>query len=338
MFFFFLFSSSIALDGPLSLSRTRHFCSLDLAFSVRDRLLFIKASGAPRASRSREQKNPEEAMSTAEDVDAAGGAGGGDAPPPPSLPPPPPADLHALARSGDARAIARLLASGSASVDPNARDALARTPLALAAWGGHPRAVAALLVGGASAHLAAKDDVAPLHFAAQRGQAECARLLIEEGNAGVNCRTRKGMTALHFACKRGDAATARVLLAARGVDASIRDAGGKTAEDLLPPPAAADAGESGSSSSGRDEIAAMIAAHVERKGLKAAERERKREEKQRARKRSAQEGEGEEGGEKQEGGGSDQQPRAKAAKVSLAHLGDEGEDGEEEDEEEEDGE
>ena len=118
---------------------------------------------------------------------------------------------------------------------------------------------------------------------------------------------------------------ARVLLAARGADASIRDASGRTAEELLP----ADGGEA------REEILGMIAALAEKRELRAAEKERKREEKRGERKRRQEEeeeegdGRGAGGGGGEEGGGAGAQPKAKAAKVSLAHLGDDGEDGEE---------
>jgi ankyrin repeat protein len=48
----------------------------------------------------------------------------------------------------------------------------------------------------------AVDDMTALHFAAQNGHTEIARMLITAG-LPVNSKTRKRVTALHLACHKG---------------------------------------------------------------------------------------------------------------------------------------
>jgi len=100
-------------------------------------------------------------------------------------PPPGPPTLHDLARSGDVPALAAALAAGA---DVGARDHYSRTPLVLAAHGGHAGAVAALLAAGAAPTTAAKGDQSALHFAAMRGatdgHVEVAKALIDAGKRG----------------------------------------------------------------------------------------------------------------------------------------------------------
>jgi ankyrin repeat protein len=97
--------------------------------------------------------------------------------------------LHDLARAGDAAGIAAALAAAGprAAALVKARDHYSRTPLILAAWGGHADAVAALLRGGAAPTEAAKGDSSALHFAAMRGSTDghvaVAKALIDAGEA-----------------------------------------------------------------------------------------------------------------------------------------------------------
>jgi ankyrin repeat protein len=98
-----------------------------------------------------------------------------------------PPSLHDLARAGDAPALAASLALPGASLSArvSARDHYSRTPLILAAWGGHADAVGVLLKAGAAPTAAAKGDQSALHFAAMRGSTEghveVAKALIDAG-------------------------------------------------------------------------------------------------------------------------------------------------------------
>lgn len=99
--------------------------------------------------------------------------------------------LHDLARAGDAAGIASALAAAGPAKAADlvkARDHYSRTPLILAAWGGHADAVTALLRGGAAPTEAAKGDASALHFAAMRGSTPghvaVAKALIDAGERG----------------------------------------------------------------------------------------------------------------------------------------------------------
>src|SRR5687767_13975433 len=94
-------------------------------------------------------------------------------------------------------------------------------PIADAAMQNDVAAVRALLRQGADVNAAQGDGMTALHWAAQRGNAELARLLLDSG-ASLTAGTRIGhYTPLHVAARAGHADVVRVLLD-KGADATAR--------------------------------------------------------------------------------------------------------------------
>ena len=137
-----------------------------------------------------------------------------------------------------------------AGVDASARDAAGRTPLSLAAGGGHSAAVMALLAHASSsscsavaAALATPDasGCLPLHRAAEGGHAEVLALLLSPQQSGAVAEAGisgdyvgigaeepfRGRTALHICADRGHLAAARACLRL-GSPPSPLDSGGTT--------------------------------------------------------------------------------------------------------------
>ena len=95
------------------------------------------------------------------------------------------------------------------------------SPVADAAERGDLATVKALLKDGADVNAAQGDGMSALHWAAERGNAELAELLIY-GGANHSAQTRIGQyTPLHLAGKSGSAAVAKALLQA-GADVNVR--------------------------------------------------------------------------------------------------------------------
>lgn len=117
-------------------------------------------------------------------------------------------------------AVAVLLAAGLG--------AQSKAPVADAAAAGDVAAVKALIKDGADVSAAQGDGMTALHWAAERGHAELAEVLIRAG-AHVGAATRIGSyTPLHLAARSGSVPVVRALLAA-GADVSARsDPGGAT--------------------------------------------------------------------------------------------------------------
>jgi hypothetical protein len=136
--------------------------------------------------------------------------------------------LHNAARNGDLVAITAAIGE---KTNLNARDQHQRTPLMLAAWAGHENIVRALILAGAHAALGASDNMNALHFAAQKGHAECARLLITAGIKVNSKNSRTGANALIMASQHGHSDVVSVLLK-RDANPLATNKAGKTARDM----------------------------------------------------------------------------------------------------------
>jgi ankyrin repeat protein len=96
--------------------------------------------------------------------------------------------ILAAAARGDATEIRALVAKGT---KPDVRDGYRRTPLHVAAYGGHHEAMRALVAaganpnalvaGGANVNLADRNGQTPLTLARRRGYAEMVRMLERAG-------------------------------------------------------------------------------------------------------------------------------------------------------------
>ena len=126
--------------------------------------------------------------------------------------------------------VAALLASAKASSSGSTAETILKAarradPTELA------RAIAAR--GGSMANLDAKgawDGMAAIHWAAEKGSAECARLLLE-ANAGPNTRDGQQFTPLMIAAQKNHLDVVRVLLS-HGADWKTNAKGKMTAADL----------------------------------------------------------------------------------------------------------
>jgi|EP00900_Chrysochromulina_parva_P019803 hypothetical protein len=140
------------------------------------------------------------------------------------------AALHRAARSGHAAVITTLLERGAA---PNVASADGARPLHLAAHRGQSEAAAALLAVETTGYDAT--DLcgrSPLLMAAEGGHVPLLVQLLDRG-ANANHADDNGWTALLLACK-GQHADAVELLYSRGADMSAMTKGGRTAQMLAP--------------------------------------------------------------------------------------------------------
>ncbi len=122
-----------------------------------------------------------------------------------------------------AGALLPLAAAPSAHAPPVPTD----SPVADAAMRGDLTSVRELLAGGADVNAAQGDGMTALHWAAERGDPELARMLLYAG-AAIGPVTRVGSyTPLHVAARSGSAAVATLLLDA-GADHAAATAAGTT--------------------------------------------------------------------------------------------------------------
>lgn len=114
----------------------------------------------------------------------------------------------------------------------NARDEDLYTPLHRACYGGHEGLVKLLLTRGASITAQTVDGWQPLHSACHWNHARVASLLLQHG-ADINALTNGRQSPLHLAaCNRDAKDLLQLLLMNDDIDATIRNDGGDTAEDL----------------------------------------------------------------------------------------------------------
>ncbi len=120
------------------------------------------------------------------------------------------AELSAVTKQGDVKAIERLLAAG---VPVDGVNALGQQPLIVATKAGHHRVVLMLLKHGADPNTRARTNAgcSALTFAAVGGDLRLVEALLEAG-ATTNLRCRNGLTALGAAAQTGQAAIVAHLL------------------------------------------------------------------------------------------------------------------------------
>ncbi len=146
--------------------------------------------------------------------------------------------IHDAARAGDLTKVKKLLTTGSLFSGPryvDERDSYKRTPLHLAAEGGHTEVVSLLLSSGANLDAQTSGSFSPfvgmkftpLHSAAKWGRAKVVKLLI---NAGTNTDAQDSNkeTPLHLAVKRNSEDIVRLLINA-GASTVVVNINGKTA-------------------------------------------------------------------------------------------------------------
>jgi ankyrin repeat protein len=119
--------------------------------------------------------------------------------------------LHAAAATGDAAAIARLVAAGA---EPDARDGYRRTPLHVAAYRAQPEAMRALVRAGADPNALEADRYDIVTIAAVADDVPTLRLALELGARPGNVTSRYDGTALIAAAHLGHDEVVRTLIRA----------------------------------------------------------------------------------------------------------------------------
>lgn len=138
-------------------------------------------------------------------------------------------DVFEASATGRLERVDELTRDNPGLVDAVAADGF--FPLGLAAFFGHRAVVELLLVRGADVNTRAANpmQVAAIHAAVARRDAQIVRLLVERG-ADVNARQQAGFTPLHEAARHGGEDIVDLLLA-HGADSAARSEEGKAAAD-----------------------------------------------------------------------------------------------------------
>jgi ankyrin repeat protein len=120
-------------------------------------------------------------------------------------------DLFAAAARGDAAQIMELAARG---VKPDVRDAHGRTPLHVAAYGGHHQAMRALVAAGANPNALEDDRYDIITIAAVANDVPTLKVALALGTSAKNITSRYDGTALIAAAHLGHAEIVRTLIRA----------------------------------------------------------------------------------------------------------------------------
>jgi ankyrin repeat protein len=123
--------------------------------------------------------------------------------------------LCEAARDGDATNVRTLLSTQGSQTFINYQDALGRTPLFMAASGGHAAVTKQLLAARCKVDLQVElKGCTPIHAAAFHGHAPVTKQLIV-ARCNVDLQEKLGITAFHFVAAKGHETITKQLLAAR---------------------------------------------------------------------------------------------------------------------------
>ena len=106
--------------------------------------------------------------------------------------------LHKFCYKGNTQDAKEEIENG---VDVNIPGAQQRTPLHKAVGGSHADIVDLLLKAGALPEVLDKGGKTPLHWAALVDSVPCAKILLEQGKADINAKTKSGATCCHLAAE-----------------------------------------------------------------------------------------------------------------------------------------
>ncbi len=130
--------------------------------------------------------------------------------------------LMDAARNGDVASVRSLLAEGA---DPSAAQGDGMTALHWAAERGHAQVAELLLSAGATVEAKTRiGDYTPLHLAGRSGRGPITSALLDAGADPHATTTNSGVTPLHLAAAAVDGAGALTVLLARGAAVDAREA------------------------------------------------------------------------------------------------------------------
>ena len=132
--------------------------------------------------------------------------------------------LSKAALQGNLDELKTLLAKEEANI--NAKDALGRTPLHMAAFYGQLQATELLISSGAKINARDNVGMTPLHAAVLSGGRKEVELLLNKG-ADIGAKSDTSQTPLHLAASTGQPKLSKFLIE-KGADPQDKDADGKT--------------------------------------------------------------------------------------------------------------
>ncbi|KAI1882505.1 hypothetical protein AGOR_G00251450 [Albula goreensis] len=138
-----------------------------------------------------------------------------------------PKQLYISAKQGELQKVLMMLVDG---IDPNFKmeSQSKRTPLHVAAEGGHQEVCHMLVQAGANLDMCDEDQRTPLMDACENNQLETVRYLLRAG-AIASHKDVEGSTCLHLAAKIGHFEIVEHLLSTGAIDINCQDDGGWTA-------------------------------------------------------------------------------------------------------------